>query len=68
MKTNKITEQFDFLGESFVITKYLGSNVIEIGRWEERRFGKSGYERIYFGHIDPLKETLRFFEVTSLSL
>lgn len=62
MKKTKVTTSFEFLGEYFAITKHLGSNVIEIAELVDKRFGGTEYKRIYFGHIVPLKEAIRFFE------
>jgi hypothetical protein len=62
METKKLTKQFEFLGEEYAVTKYLGPKIIEIAILKDGRFGKSKYEIIYCGHIDPIKEAINFFE------
>ena len=62
MKKNKITEQFEFLDEHFSVTKHFGSELIEISKLEKKRFGGYYYKTIYFGHVNPIKEALEFFD------
>lgn len=63
--TKEISKEFSFLGEYYRVTKFFGSNLIEISRLEQNGFwGRASmvYKRIYFGHANPIKEALDFFE------
>lgn len=62
MENKSITREYEFLGAHYKITKYFGSNVVELEVLHKKMFGRYKYQRIYFGHIDPLKETVEFFE------
>lgn len=62
MKNSRITKQWEWLGDMYMATIYSSSNTIEILKWEESTFFKSTYKTIYFGHVDPLKEFVKFFE------
>jgi hypothetical protein len=53
----------EWLGSRFEVTKHCGANVIEIRQDKDLGFwrGKKSV-LVYFGHIDPLKEMVKFFE------
>ncbi len=61
MKKDRATFSFEFLGEHFRVSRYFGSELIEIEKLVKRRFRNSQYERFYFGHPHPLEEALSLF-------
>jgi hypothetical protein len=65
--TSQISKEFKFIDTYYRVTKYFGSNLIEISELVPNGFwGKSSmvYKRIYMGHANPLSEALDFFEET----
>ena len=60
---SQMSYDFDFLQQNYRVIKHFGSNTIEILIWEKGGlFKKDGWRRIYFGHADPLKRSLKFFD------
>ncbi len=65
MKDLKISKEIEWLGNYYRITRHIGSEVIQIEELVKNGFwGKHNmvYKRIYFGHIDPLEEAIKFFK------
>ncbi|MES2006889.1 MAG: hypothetical protein V4436_02140 [Patescibacteria group bacterium] len=71
MKENTTSKEYGFLDEYYRVTKYFGSNLVEIEQLVPNGFwGKSQmiYKRIYFGHIDPIQGAVDFFKSSSPTL
>lgn len=65
MKTLSESKEVSFLGSHFRITKYAGSNVVEIEEKYRNKWWRNEedfYRRVYFGHAEPLFEFARFCE------
>ena len=63
--TSQVSKEFKFIDTYYRVTKYFGSNLIEISELVPNgKFWGTGmvYKRIYMGHANPLSEALGFFE------
>lgn len=68
MKETKVSKEFEWLGEYYRVSKYHGSEVMEIEVMVPNGFwGKSNmiYQRIYMGHEQPIEAALNFFKENS---
>ncbi len=68
MKKTRVTYSFEFLGEHFRVSRYFGSELIEIEKLVKRRFRNARYERFYFGHVNPLEEAVSLFKSQSIPI
>ena len=63
MKETSITKEFTFINDHYKVTKYHGSEVLEIELFSKDSIWNDGsYKRIYFGHLEPLEEIIKFFK------
>ncbi len=62
MNTKEKQITFEFFDE-FKVTHHIGSELIEIERWLEPSLGKKRtWKRIYFGHVNPIRMALNFYD------
>lgn len=63
MKEKSKSKEIEWLGSNYEFTVHLGSNVIEIREQVKSGIFNQSYKwkLIYFGHIDPLSEAVKFF-------
>jgi len=55
---------FEWLSTTYRFTKHNSANITEIEKYVKRKYRKGYWVTIYFGHIDPLQEAIKFFEAT----
>ena len=62
MNTKEKQITFEFF-DNYRVTHHIGSELIEIERWLEPKFGKKRvWKRIYVGHVNPIRMALDFYD------
>ena len=57
----KATTQISFLGETYELSVHYRPKLIEIKRLRITSWGNHKWDRIYFGHIDPIERAVELF-------
>ena len=66
MKQNQIAKQIEWLGTTYRITKYFGSEILRLEELENSGwFNRPRWKTLYFGHIDVLQDCDRFFQANA---
>jgi hypothetical protein len=62
-KTRNMKKSYEFkwIIDYYRVTKYFGSNIVEVEEQYKTWLGNYKWRRIYMGHIEPLKEITEFF-------